>query len=75
MMRKFLINIISGSGSTSESELPNSAELHLYYRQYGGILNLIRYALALCLELSDECGYEDIDYLGQEESPHDRDIS
>lgn len=74
-LRKRICDLISGSGILPEPEELNSAYYRTKFRCHGGIRSLIKYALALCLELSDECDCEDSDYPEKEESPHNRDIS
>lgn len=57
MIKKIVSKFLSGSGILPESEISKFVS---YYRRTG-ILNSIKYALAICLDLSDECGCEDDD--------------
>ena len=75
MIRKIVSKFLSDSGILPESDISKFVSYYTVYRRRTGILNSIKYALAICLDLSDECDCEDAIVPEKEEPPHDRDIS
>lgn len=61
MIKKIVSKFLSGSGILPESEISKFVSYYTVYRRRTGILNSIKYALAICLDLSDECDCEDDD--------------
>ena len=61
---KIVSKFLSDSGILPESDISKFISYYAVYRRRTGILNSIKYALAICLDLSDECDCEDDDSPG-----------
>ena len=64
MIGKIMSKFLSDSGVLPESDISKFVNYYAVYRHRTGILNSIKHALAICLDLSDECDCEDDDNPG-----------
>lgn len=62
MIGKIMSKFLSGSGILPESDISKFVSYYAVYRRRTGILNSIKQALAICLDLSDEYDCDDKDF-------------